>query len=62
MERDNLMKDLHSFVSTAKDRVATLQRVAELIRSARGYRWVGLYDVDYTGSSDKYCLERPQCA
>src|SRR5438128_7771098 len=47
MERDNLMKDLHSLASTAKDRVATLQRVAELIRGARGYRWVGLYDVDH---------------
>src|SRR5438477_4043791 len=47
MKRDKLMMDLHSLVSTAKDRVATLQRVAELIRSARGYRWVGLYDVDH---------------
>ena len=47
MERDNLMKDLDSLASTAKDRVATLQRVAELIRGARGYRWVGLYDVDH---------------
>jgi len=49
MERDNLMKDLHSLVSTAKDRVATLQDIAELLRSSGGYRWVGLYDVDYTG-------------
>ena len=47
IKRDKLMMDLHSLVSTAKDRVATLQRVAELIRSARGYRWVGPYDVDH---------------
>ena len=47
MKRDKLMMDLHSLVSTAKDRVATLQRVAELIKNARGYRWVGLYDVDH---------------
>ena len=46
MERDKLMMDLHSLVSTAKDRVATLQGVAELVRSSGGYRWVGLYDVD----------------
>ena len=47
MERDNLMKDLHSLVSTAKDRVATLQDIAELLRSSGSYRWVGLYDVDH---------------
>jgi len=62
IKRDKLMMDLHSLVSTAKDRVATLQDIAELLRSSGSYRWVGLYDVDYTGSSDKYCLERPQCA
>ena len=48
MKRDKLMMDLHSLVSTAKDRVATFQDIAELLRSSGSYRWVGLYDVDYT--------------
>jgi len=48
MKRDRLMMDLHGLVSTARDRVAALQGVAELLRSAGGYRWVGLYDVDYS--------------
>jgi L-methionine (R)-S-oxide reductase len=48
MERDKLMMDLHSLVSMAKDRAATLQGVAELLRSSGSYRWVGLYDVDYS--------------
>ncbi|OLB19570.1 MAG: hypothetical protein AUH16_06930 [Acidobacteria bacterium 13_2_20CM_57_7] len=46
VERDKLMKDLHSLVSGASGRVAALQKVAELLRSAGSYRWVGLYDVD----------------
>jgi L-methionine (R)-S-oxide reductase len=47
IERDKLMKDLRSLVATAKNRVGALQDVAELLRSADGYRWVGLYDVDH---------------
>src|SRR5437879_10581016 len=47
MKRDKLMMDLHSLVSTAKDRVATFQDIAELLRSSGSYRWVGLYDVDH---------------
>jgi len=47
IERGKLMMDLHSLVSTAKNRVSALQRVAELLRSSGGYRWVGLYDVDH---------------
>lgn len=46
-ERDKLMMDLHSLVSSAKDRVAALQGVTELLRSSGSYRWVGLYDVDH---------------
>jgi len=34
VERDKLMKDLHSLVSGASGRVAALQKVAELLRSA----------------------------
>jgi L-methionine (R)-S-oxide reductase len=41
-----LMIDLQNLVSTARDRVAALQGIAELLRSSGSYRWVGLYDVD----------------
>jgi len=46
MDRHLLMKDLGVLVSAARDRVAALQSVAELLRSSGRYRWVGLYDVD----------------
>jgi L-methionine (R)-S-oxide reductase len=51
MERDKLMIDLHSLVSTAEHRVAAIQGVAELLRSSGGYRWVGLYDVDHSAGT-----------
>ena len=41
-----LMRDLGILVSAARDRVAALQSVAELLRGSGRYRWVGLYDVD----------------
>ena len=41
-----LMIDLQNLVSNARDRVAALQGVAEVLRSSGNYRWVGLYDVD----------------
>jgi L-methionine (R)-S-oxide reductase len=44
--RDKLLIDLQNLVSTAKDRIAALQSIAELLRSSGSYRWVGLYDVD----------------
>src|SRR5437879_13383976 len=46
VDRDILIRDLRILVSAAKDRVAALQSVAELLRSGGRYRWVGLYDVD----------------
>ena len=46
VDRDMLMRDLGILVSSASDRVAALQSVAELLRSSGRYRWVGLYDVD----------------
>ncbi len=46
VDRDILIRDLRILVSAAKDRVAALQSVAELLRSSGRYRWVGLYDVD----------------
>lgn len=45
-DRDKLTIDLHNIVSTARDRVAALQGVAELFKRSGSYRWVGLYDVD----------------
>jgi L-methionine (R)-S-oxide reductase len=44
--RDKLLIELRKVVSTAKDRIAALQGIAELLRSSGNYRWVGLYDVD----------------
>src|SRR6267143_6079951 len=41
-----LMSELGILVSAARDRLAALQCVAELLRSSGRYRWVGLYDVD----------------
>jgi len=51
MERDEIVTDLHNLVSTARDRVAALQGIAELLRSTGSYRWVGLYDVDGAGGT-----------
>lgn len=44
---DELLLDLRNIVLTTRDRVASLQEVANLIRSHASYRWVGLYDVNY---------------
>ena len=46
MGRAKLLIGLRNLVSTGTDRIAALQRVAELLRSSGNYRWVGLYDVD----------------
>ena len=51
MERDQIVTELHNRVSTARDRVAALQGIAELLRSTGSYRWVGLYDVDGAGGT-----------
>jgi L-methionine (R)-S-oxide reductase len=46
MGHDKLLLDLQNLVSTARDRVAALQDIAEVLKRSRSYRWVGLYDVD----------------
>jgi GAF domain-containing protein len=46
MGHDKLLLDIQDLVSNARDRVAALQGVAEVLRSSGNYRWVGLYDVD----------------
>ena len=47
------MIDLQNLVSTARDRVAALQGVAEVLRSSGSYRWVGLYEVDRAAGTVK---------
>jgi L-methionine (R)-S-oxide reductase len=47
VNRDRLLSHLENIVVTARDRQASLQEAAALIRSSANYRWVGLYDVDH---------------
>jgi L-methionine (R)-S-oxide reductase len=42
-----LLHDLESIVTAARDRQSSLEEVAARIRSSADYRWVGLYDVDH---------------
>jgi L-methionine (R)-S-oxide reductase len=42
-----LLLHLEAIVATARDRQASLQEAAALIRISGNYRWVGLYDVDH---------------
>jgi L-methionine (R)-S-oxide reductase len=42
-----LLLDLESIVTAARDRQSSLEEVAARIRSSGNYRWVGLYDVDH---------------
>ena len=44
--RNPLLLSLESIVRTTRDREASLQSAAALIRASGNYRWVGLYDVD----------------
>jgi L-methionine (R)-S-oxide reductase len=43
---EQLLSELRRIVSDDKDRTASLQRVADTLKNAGNYRWVGLYDVD----------------
>jgi len=40
-----MIEELRSLATCAGDRAVAARRAAEYIRSARGYHWVGLYDV-----------------
>lgn len=44
--RDKLVEELRQIVATGNERISALQAVAEALRRAGSYRWVGLYDVD----------------
>jgi hypothetical protein len=51
--------DLKSILVQDVDRVAKAERIAEAIRSKGSYRWVGIYDVEYSGRSGfEHCVER----
>ena len=47
LSREQLLADLEEIVLAAGNRSASLQEVANLLRSQGSYRWVGLYDVDH---------------
>jgi L-methionine (R)-S-oxide reductase len=47
VNRDQLLSHLENIVAGTRDRQASLQEVAALLRSSNNYRWVGLYDVDH---------------
>ncbi len=41
-----ILDSVRKALESRQSRADTTERVAELIRSAGGYRWVGIYDVD----------------
>lgn len=43
---DSIVRDLAAVLDTAELREVRARRAAEIVRKARGYRWVGIYDVD----------------
>jgi GAF domain-containing protein len=45
--REQLLADLQHIVSAAGHRTASLQNVADMLRDAGNFRWVGLYDVNH---------------
>jgi GAF domain-containing protein len=42
------LERLRSLVASATDRAAKAREAAELVRAARGFHWIGLYDVTPT--------------
>lgn len=43
---DDTPRDLAAALDTTEMRELRARRAAEIVRAARGYRWVGIYDVD----------------
>jgi putative methionine-R-sulfoxide reductase with GAF domain len=41
-----LLADLERIISSSRDRITSLQAVADAIRISGNHRWVGLYEVD----------------
>jgi len=46
--REKLLVELRDLASSTGERTGALQKIADLLRAADNYRWVGLYDVDHT--------------
>jgi putative methionine-R-sulfoxide reductase with GAF domain len=44
---EQLLSELRRIASNGGDRTASLQQVADILKNAGNYRWVGLYDVDH---------------
>jgi len=51
IDESRLLADLQRIVSTSRDRIQSLQVVADTIRRSGNYRWVGLYDVDHAAGA-----------
>lgn len=47
VSRDQLLSHLENIVVTSRDRRASLEEAAAVIRNSGSYRWVGLYEVDH---------------
>ena len=43
--KERIVRDLAHALDTQEPRAVRARRVSEMIRAARGYRWVGIYDV-----------------
>ena len=43
---DTTLHDIAASLDTTEMRDVRARRAAEIVRAARGYRWVGIYDVD----------------
>jgi putative methionine-R-sulfoxide reductase with GAF domain len=46
VRHEKLPIDSRAIVAAARDRVGSLQKIANLLRSSGAYRWVGLYDIN----------------
>ncbi len=47
VSNEKLLGDLRAILAANRNRVASFQQIAELLKSAGNYHWVGLYDVDH---------------
>jgi L-methionine (R)-S-oxide reductase len=46
LNRDNVLQQITDVLNSATDPTSKVRRIAEAIRLAGHYRWVGIYDVD----------------
>src|SRR5215831_2593289 len=47
VDTPKLLSELRAIVRARVDRAKSLKQIAELLKFAGNYRWVGLYDVDH---------------